>query len=73
MMTDDEVRKALEGLIVKYLKGTPDFDELLIIIRDKKRPGLPIRGVLESMRQHRKDNYSQQNKDAIEELIYMYG
>ncbi len=73
MMTDDEARKALEDLTIKHLKETPDFDSLIEIIRDNKRPGLPVRGILESMRHHRKTEYTQHDKDIIEELIYLYG
>ncbi len=73
MMTDDEARQQLEGLARKYLHDDPDLPNLIGIIKNKSRPGLPVRGVLESIRIHKTVEYSGPEKDLIEELIYLYG
>jgi len=73
MMSEAEARQALEGLAKKYLSADPDLDRLIAIIRDKARPGLPVRGVLEEMRKYRDQPYSADDKELIDELLYLYG
>lgn len=72
-MTDDEAREKLECLIVKHLKGSPDANRLVKIVRDKSRPGLPVRGVLEIIGEKGGVPFDESEKAVIEELIYFYG
>ncbi|WP_299599181.1 hypothetical protein [uncultured Microbulbifer sp.] len=71
-MTEDQVRDALVGLIVKYLPDGSNENKLIKIINDTSRPRLPVRGVLESMK-GKTTEYSDSDKKLIEELIYLYG
>ena len=73
MMSEDQARCALVDLVNKYLSSDPEINRLLKVINDKSRPGLPVRGVLESMREYRTIEYSELDKEAIEELLYLYG
>lgn len=73
MMNESESRKALENLAKKYLQADPDLQNLINIINDETRPGLPVRGILESIRNYRTVEISEADKDVIEELIYLYG
>lgn len=73
MMNEEEARNILVDLTNKYLSSDPEFENLLKIIKDKSRAGLPIKGVLESMRRYRTIEYLEQDKKVIEELFYLYG
>jgi len=72
-MTESEAREALIKITRKYLKNFPDIERLISIIKDESRPGLPVRGVLEDMKKHRTEDYSNKDREIIEELIYLYG
>jgi hypothetical protein len=72
-MTEDEARLNLENIVRKYLQKSPKLDEFINIVRDKNRPGLPIRGILEEMRKYRDTDYSKEDQDVIKELMYLYG
>ncbi|MCQ3831124.1 hypothetical protein HXX02_16945 [Microbulbifer elongatus] len=72
MMTEDQARDALVGLVKKYLPSGAKENKLIKIINDTSRPGLPVRGVLESMK-GKTTEYSDSDKKLIEELIYLYG
>jgi hypothetical protein len=72
-MTDDEAREKLECLIIKHLKGSPDANRLMTIVRDKSRPGLPVRGVLEIIGRQGNIPFDESENVLIEELIYRYG
>lgn len=73
MLSDDEARKELEKLAKKYLQNDPDLQNLVNVINDKSRPGLPVRGVLESIRVQKVGEYTAQEKELIEDLIYLFG
>ncbi len=73
MMTEDEARLNLENIARKYLQNSPKLDEFINIIRDKNRPGLPVRGIMEEMRKYRDIDYSKEDQDVISELMYLYG
>ncbi|MEJ2755382.1 MAG: hypothetical protein P8104_05995 [Gammaproteobacteria bacterium] len=73
MMTADQARAELEKLALKYLKSNSELPGLVKIINDKTRPGLPVRGVLESIRTQNVVDYDDTEKEIIEELIYLYG
>ncbi len=73
MMNDDQARRVMIDLVNRYLSSDPEKNDLIDIIKDKSRPGLPIRGVLENMRQYRTTDYSESDKELIEDLLYMYG
>lgn len=73
MMSENEARSSLEKLVHEYLESAPVKLKLVEIIRDKSRPGLPIRGVLEEMRKYREKDYTVEDKNLIDELIYLYG
>ncbi|BFM48203.1 hypothetical protein [Marinomonas sp. THO17] len=73
MMNEEQAQYALIGLVNKYLTSDPEIDNILKIINDKSRPGLPIRGVLEKIKKYRTIEYSELDKDIIEELLYLYG
>ena len=73
MLTDLQARVSLKELIEKYLKGRyPDYDRLIEIIQDPSRQ-VPIRGVLEDIQQYNKMQYTQQELELIDDLLYMYG
>ncbi len=73
MLTDLEAREALKELIEKYLREIDaDFDRLIEITHDPSRQ-VPIRGVLEAIRRYNNAQYSQQEFELIDELLYMYG
>jgi hypothetical protein len=72
-MSDEEARKELEKLIVKYLSGSAEFQRLISIVRDRSRPGLPIRAVLEIIGKQGNASFDGGEKTLIEELIYLYG
>lgn len=73
MLSDPEARVALKELIEQYLKGSdPDYDRLIEIVQDPSRQ-VPIRGVLEDIRRYSKVQYTQQDLELIDDLLYMYG
>jgi len=72
-MSKEQARNILVDLANKYLSCDPELKSLLKIIKDKSRPGLPVRGVLESMKKYRTIEYLEQDKKVIEELLYLYG
>jgi hypothetical protein len=73
VLTDLEARVALKELIEKYLKvRDPDYDRLIEIVQDPSRQ-VPIRGVLEDIRRYNKVQYTQQELELIDDLLYMYG
>lgn len=73
MLTNVEARVVLKELIEKYLKGKdPDFDRLIEIVRDPSRQ-IPIRGVLVDIRRYNEVQYSRQELELIDALLYMYG
>jgi len=73
MMNEEEARNILIDLANRYLSCDPELNSLLKVIQDKSRPGLPVRGVLESMKKHQTIEYLDQDKKIIEELLYLYG
>jgi len=73
MMNENQARRELVELAKKYLQADPELPSLIKIINDKTRPGLPVRGILESIREHRTIDISDKDKEIIEELIYLYG
>lgn len=60
-------------LIASYLGDDPEKDRLMSVVRDTSRPGLPVKGVLEHMRKYRKKEYSEEDKETIDDLIYFFG
>ncbi|VVM51292.1 hypothetical protein PS684_03330 [Pseudomonas fluorescens] len=73
MLSDPEARVALKELIEKHLKDRdPDYDRLIEIVQDPSRQ-VPIRGVLEDIRRYNKVQYTQQDLELIDDLLYMYG
>jgi len=73
MISEEQARNILVDLVNRYLSCDPELKSLLKIIEDKSRPGLPVRGVLESMKKYRTIDYLEQDKKVIEELWYLYG
>ncbi|MEZ5504925.1 MAG: hypothetical protein R3F47_08320 [Gammaproteobacteria bacterium] len=73
MMNENKARLELIALAKKYLQADPELPKLINVINDKTRPGLPVRGILESMREHRTIDISDKDKDIIDELLYLYG
>lgn len=73
MMSEEQARDILIDLANRYLSCDPELNSLLEIIKDKSRSGLPVRGVLESMKKYRTIEYLEQDKKDIEELLYLYG
>ncbi|WP_231757928.1 hypothetical protein [Microbulbifer elongatus] len=71
-MTEDQARGELVGLVKKYLLDGPKERKLIKVINDTSRPGLPVRGVLESMK-GKTTEFSGLDKMLIEELTYLYG
>jgi len=52
MLTDQQARIALKELVGKYLNGiAPDCQLLIELIEDSSQP-VPVRGVLEDIRQY---------------------
>ncbi|WP_454562135.1 hypothetical protein [Pseudomonas sp. AIG] len=73
MLSDPEARVALKELIEKHLKGRdPDYDRLIEIVQDPSRQ-VPIRSVLEDIRRYSKVQYTQQDLELIDDLLYLYG
>ncbi|CAI8829933.1 conserved hypothetical protein [Pseudomonas sp. IT-P100] len=73
MLTDLQARVSLKELIEKYLKGRdPDYDRLIEIVQDTSRQ-VPIRGVLEDIRRFNNVQFTQQELELIDDLLYMYG
>ena len=72
-MNDDQARKELRGLAKRYLYGSPDYDRLIKVINDKSRPGLPIRGILEEIRKYNPGEYTDDEEELINDLLYMFG
>ncbi|WP_085707723.1 hypothetical protein [Pseudomonas sp. B35(2017)] len=73
MLTDLQARTALKELIEKYLKGKYlDFDRLIEIVQNPSRQ-VPIKGVLEDIRRHNKIEYTPEEVQLFDNLLYMYG
>lgn len=73
MLTDLQARISLKALIEKYLRGCdPDAGLLIDIVQDPSRQ-VPIRGVLDDIRQFNNTQFTQQELALIDELLYLYG
>ncbi|KAA0981599.1 hypothetical protein FQ187_18820 [Pseudomonas sp. ANT_J28] len=73
MLTDQQTRLSLKELIEKYLKGRdPDYERLIEIVQDPSRQA-PIRSVLEDIRRFNNVQFTQQELELIDGLLYMYG
>lgn len=73
MLTDKQARIALKELVEKYLKGKlPDYHILIELIEDPSQQ-VPIRGVLEDIRQYCDARYTQQELEFIDDCIYIFG
>ena len=73
MLTDLHARISLKALIEKYLRGRDSDAGLLIdIVQDPSRQ-VPIRGVLDDIRQFNNTQFTQQELALIDELLYLYG
>ncbi|MGY4663429.1 hypothetical protein PUP49_12625 [Pseudomonas chlororaphis] len=73
VLTDVQARLALKELIEKHLKGgDPDYVRLIEIVLDPSRQ-VPIRGMLEDIRRYNKAQYTKQELELIDDLLYMYG
>lgn len=73
MLTDLQARISLKALIEKYLRGRdPDAGLLIDIVQDPSRQ-VPIRGVLDDIRQFNDTRFTQQDLALIDELLYLYG
>lgn len=72
-MNHEQARHALKDLALKYLKADPSLTDLINVINDTSRPGLPVRGLLERIRKFREIDITEIDKELIEELLYMYG
>ncbi|QHC86977.1 hypothetical protein [Pseudomonas chlororaphis] len=73
MLTNQQARLSLKELSEKYLKGRdPDYERLIEIVEDPSRQ-VPIRGVLEDIRRFNNVQFTQQELELIDELLYMYG
>ncbi len=73
MLTDQQARLSLKELIEKYLKGRDlDYERLIEIVQDPSRQ-VPIRGVLEDIRRFNNVQFTQQELELIDGLLYMYG
>lgn len=73
MLTDLQARISLKALIEKYLRGRdPDAGLLIDIVQDPSRQ-VPIRGVLDDIRQFNNTQFTQQELALIDELLYRYG
>ena len=73
MLTDQQARIALKELVEKYLKGiAPDCQLLIELIEDSSQP-VPVRGVLEDIRQYGNARYTQQELEHIDDCLYIFG
>ena len=73
MLTDLQARISLKALIEKYLRGRdPDAGLPIDIVQDPSRQ-VPIRGVLDDIRQFNNTQFTQQELALIDELLYLYG
>ncbi|WLG42761.1 hypothetical protein [Pseudomonas sp. FP1740] len=73
MLTDLQARVSLKELIEKYLKGRgPDYERLIEIVQNPSRQ-VPIRGVLEDIRRFNTVQFTQQELELIDDLLYVYG
>lgn len=73
-MDYESSKKDLIQIVDRYLSTSPERDQLIAVIEDSSRPGLPIRGVLESVRNTRDHpEFSTADREIIEELLYLYG
>lgn len=73
MLTDKQARIALKELVEKYLKGkAADYQLLIELIDDASQP-VPVRGVLEDIRQYGNARYTQQELEHIDDCLYIFG
>lgn len=72
-MEKDDAIKSLTKIIEKYLDKDPKKIRLISIINDLSRPGLPVRAVLQHLRQYKYIDYTESDKKVLDELIYLYG
>ena len=73
MLTDQQARLALKGLIGKYLKGIDPSYDLLVEIIENPSQQLPVRGVLKDIRLFNNEQYTLHELDLIDDLLCMYG
>jgi len=73
MMSASQARDALKDLIKNHLdENDPERVRIESLLEDPAR-GVPIRGVLEAMPKKNRVEYTPEELDIIEELLYLYG
>jgi len=73
MLTDQQARIALKELVEKHLKGiAPDYQLLIELIAAPSQP-VPLRAILEDIRQYGNARYTQQELELIDDCLYILG
>nr|WP_221528883.1 hypothetical protein [Pseudomonas cichorii] len=73
MLSDDQARESLKTLIIKYLKNKdPEADRLIGFVEERSRQ-VPIRGVLERIKNYDHPQFTKQELEIIEDMLYAYG
>ena len=73
MLTDQQARIALKELVEKHLKGiVPDYQLLIELIEAPSQP-IPLRAILEDIRQYGNARYTQQELELIDDCVYILG
>ncbi|MBX8589433.1 hypothetical protein K5D56_08645 [Pseudomonas cichorii] len=73
MLSDDQARESLKTLMIKYLKNKdPEADRLIGFVEERSRQ-VPIRGVLERIKNYDHPQFTKQELEIIEDMLYAYG
>ncbi|MCC6074179.1 hypothetical protein ACFPTX_17020 [Pseudomonas sp. GCM10022188] len=73
MFSDSQARAILRKLVLDHIdKPTAEVERLINIIDDPARQ-IPIRGALEAIRTQGDNNFTAEELEIIDDLIYLYG
>lgn len=73
MLNDKQAHQSLKDLLNKYLKNKdPETDRLIEVVEDRSRQ-VPVRGVLERIKNYDHPPFTKEKLDTIEDLLYAYG
>jgi hypothetical protein len=72
-MNKMEASEKLIFILEKYHIDENRKQKLISIIKDPRRSGLPIRGCLEDLKNNKKQDFSNEDKLLIDDLLCYYG
>jgi hypothetical protein len=72
-MDQGEARSVLNDLISIYVSDHSISERLRNIVQDRNLPRVPVRGVIDDIIKSKSDDFSKEDKEKIDDLMYYFG